>query len=51
MRAASSTPIHGGCGFTRDLPLERCVRDVRIMRICEGSSEIQRNIIGRSFLA
>jgi alkylation response protein AidB-like acyl-CoA dehydrogenase len=43
--------IHGGYGFTRDLPLERYVRDVRIMRIYEGSSEIQRNIIGRSILA
>jgi butyryl-CoA dehydrogenase len=37
--------IHGGYGYTRDLPLERFVRDVRIMRIYEGSSEIQRNII------
>ncbi len=43
--------IHGGYGFTRDLPLERYVRDVRIMRIYEGSSEIQRNIIARSLLA
>ncbi|MDE2385816.1 MAG: acyl-CoA dehydrogenase family protein [Alphaproteobacteria bacterium] len=37
--------IHGGYGYTRDLPLERYARDVRIMRIYEGSSEIQRNII------
>jgi len=43
--------IHGGYGFSRDLPLERYVRDVRIMRIYEGSSEIQRNIIGRNLLA
>lgn len=43
--------IHGGYGFTRDLPLERYVRDVRIMRIYEGSSEIQRNIIARTVLA
>ena len=42
--------IHGGYGYMRDLPLERFVRDVRIMRIYEGSSEIQRNIIARSFL-
>ena len=37
--------IHGGYGFTRDFPLERLCRDVRIMRIYEGSPEIQRNII------
>ena len=43
--------IHGGYGFTRDMPLERYVRDVRIMRIYEGSSEIQRNIIARAALA
>jgi alkylation response protein AidB-like acyl-CoA dehydrogenase len=43
--------IHGGYGFTRDLPLERYVRDVRIMRIYEGSSEVQRNIIARTLLA
>ena len=43
--------IHGGYGYTRDFPLERFVRDVRIMRIYEGSSEIQRNIIARSILS
>lgn len=42
--------IHGGYGYTRDLPLERYVRDARIMRIYEGSSEIQRLIIARSIL-
>ncbi len=42
--------IHGGYGYTRDLPLERFVRDVRIMRIYEGSSEIQRNIIAADLL-
>jgi alkylation response protein AidB-like acyl-CoA dehydrogenase len=42
--------IHGGYGYTRDLPLERYVRDVRIFRIFEGSSEVQRNIIARTLL-
>ncbi len=42
--------IHGGYGYSRDLPLERYARDVRIMRIYEGSSEVQRNIIARELL-
>jgi alkylation response protein AidB-like acyl-CoA dehydrogenase len=42
--------IHGGYGFTRELPLERYVRDARILRIYEGSSEIQRTVIARSVL-
>lgn len=45
--ADQALQIHGGYGFTRALPLERYVRDARILRIYEGSSEIQRNIIGR----
>lgn len=43
--------IHGGYGYMRSLPLERHVRDLRIMRIYEGSSEIQRTIIARNLLA
>lgn len=42
--------IHGGYGYSRNLPLERWVRDARILRIFEGSSEIQRNIIARELL-
>lgn len=42
--------IHGGYGYTRDFPLERYLRDLRIFRIYEGSSEIQRTIIARGLL-
>ena len=49
--ADAALQIHGGYGFTRDFPLERMVRDLRIMRIYEGSSEIQRNIIAGRLLA
>jgi len=42
--------VHGGYGYSRDMPLERLARDARILRIYEGSSEIQRNIIARTLL-
>ena len=42
--------IHGGYGYTREMPLERLVRDARILRIYEGSSEVQRGIIARGVL-
>lgn len=42
--------IHGGMGYSRELPLERYWRDARITRIYEGSSEIQRLVIARNIL-
>jgi acyl-CoA dehydrogenase len=38
--------IHGGSGYMRDVPVERIYRDVRLLRLYEGTSEIQRLIIG-----
>src|SRR6476469_10424063 len=38
--------IHGGSGYMREVPVERIYRDVRLMRLYEGTSEIQRLIIG-----
>ena len=42
--------LHGGYGYIRDLPLERFVRDARILRIFEGTSEVQKIIISRAVL-
>lgn len=39
--------IHGGMGFSRELPIERYYRDARVLRIFEGTSEIQKIIISR----
>ena len=42
--------IHGGMGYTRELPLERWYRQVRLLRIYEGTDEMQRLIISRDLL-
>ena len=42
--------IHGGYGFINTFPVERYVRDVRLCRIGEGTSEVQRRVIARSLL-
>jgi len=39
--------IHGGMGYSKELPLERYFRDAKITEIYEGTSEIQRIVIGR----
>ena len=43
--------IHGGVGFTTDLPVERYYRDAPLMVIGEGTNEIQRLVIARGLLA
>lgn len=42
--------IHGGYGYTKDYPVERMYRDVKVCEIGEGTSEIQRLIIARELL-
>ncbi|HMJ53008.1 MAG TPA: acyl-CoA dehydrogenase family protein [Polyangiaceae bacterium] len=42
--------VHGGYGYVHDFAAERHVRDVRVTRIYEGTSEIQRTVIARSVL-
>ena len=43
--------IHGGMGYTTDLPIERYYRDAPLMVIGEGTNEIQRLVIARGLLA
>ena len=43
--------IHGGMGYMKEAPIERVYRNVRMLRIVEGTSEIQRFIIARALLA
>ncbi|MGM9949349.1 MAG: acyl-CoA dehydrogenase family protein, partial [Lysinibacillus sp.] len=42
--------IHGGMGYTRELPIERWYREARLWRIYDGTDEIQRMIISRNLL-
>ncbi len=42
--------IHGGMGYTRELPIERWYRELRLLRIYEGTDEIQRRTIARNLL-
>jgi alkylation response protein AidB-like acyl-CoA dehydrogenase len=42
--------VHGGYGYVRDFPVERALRDVRVTRIYEGTTEIQKLVIARNLL-
>lgn len=46
--AKEAIQIHGGMGYSKELPLERYYRDAKITEIYEGTSEIQRMVIARS---
>jgi alkylation response protein AidB-like acyl-CoA dehydrogenase len=42
--------IHGGYGYTREFPVERYLRDVRLGEIGEGTNEVQKMVIARELL-
>jgi acyl-CoA dehydrogenase len=44
--ADKAVQVHGGTGYMREVPVERIYRDVRLLRLYEGTSEIQRLVIG-----
>ena len=51
MRATQSAiQIIGGPGFTNEFPVERMMRDAKVCEIGEGTSEIQRLVIGRHLI-
>ena len=42
--------IHGGYGFIKEFPVEKLYRDVKLMTIGEGTSEVQKMVIARNIL-
>jgi alkylation response protein AidB-like acyl-CoA dehydrogenase len=48
--ASEAVQIHGGYGFMKDYPVEKFYRDVKLLTIGEGTSEIQRIVIARDLL-
>ena len=40
--------VFGGNGYMREYPVEKMMRDAKILQIYEGTNQIQRNIIGQS---
>lgn len=51
MRASlQAVQIHGGNGYMRDYPVERLMRDAKLLEIGEGTSEVQRLVIARALL-
>ena len=39
--------LHGGAGYSRDVPIERILREVRVVQILDGTSQMMRRIVGR----
>jgi len=51
MRACNSAlQIHGGYGYTREFPVERYFRDIKLAEIGEGTNEVQKMVIARELL-
>jgi alkylation response protein AidB-like acyl-CoA dehydrogenase len=48
---SAAIQVHGGYGYVADFPVERIYRDARVCQIYEGTSEIQRLVIGRALAA
>jgi len=48
--ATDAVQIFGGYGYTREFPVERYMRNAKIMQIYEGTNQIQRMIIAKELL-
>ena len=48
--ATDAVQIYGGYGYTKEYPVEKIMRDVKLVQIYEGTSQIQRVVIARHLL-
>jgi hypothetical protein len=48
--ASAAVQIHGGYGFTKDYPVEKFYRDVKLLTIGEGTSEVQKMVVAKNIL-
>jgi acyl-CoA dehydrogenase len=48
--ATDAVQIFGGYGYTKDYPVEKLMRDAKLLQIYEGTSQIQRVVIARELL-
>src|SRR6201999_2176022 len=48
--ATEAVQVHGGYGYVKEYHVERLMRDAKITQIYEGTSEVQRIVIGRTIL-
>jgi alkylation response protein AidB-like acyl-CoA dehydrogenase len=48
--ATDALQIHGAYGYSKEYPIERIYRDAKVYQIWEGTSQIQRMVIGRELL-
>ena len=49
--ATEAVQLHGGYGYIKEFRVERLFRDAKITQIWEGTNQIHRQLIGRSFVA
>jgi alkylation response protein AidB-like acyl-CoA dehydrogenase len=48
--ATEAVQLHGGYGYCKDYRVERLMRDAKITQIWEGTNQVHRQLIGRSFI-
>jgi acyl-CoA dehydrogenase len=48
--ATDAVQIYGGYGYTKEYPVEKLMRDAKLLQIYEGTSQVQRIVIARELL-